>query len=68
MLLNDPLRPDEEHSKSLALDTRLGTISSYDPRRDNPVSFRKLTLEDIHWAQNSFEKNPNLKLVYPKST
>lgn len=64
--LNNPLRSNAEDSKSFSLDTRTGIISTYDPRKDNPLSFRKLTLEDIFWAQNSFENNSELKFIYPK--
>ncbi|MBX9924060.1 MAG: hypothetical protein K2Y01_08110 [Rhabdochlamydiaceae bacterium] len=62
---NNPLHSETEDSKSLALDTRSGEISTYDPLQDNPVSFRKLTHEDVLWAQQSFEQAPALKIIYP---
>jgi hypothetical protein len=65
---NDFLNTEKDNSKSLALDTRCGKISNYDPLKDNPRSFRKLSLEDIFWAKQSFEQTPDLKLIYPRIT
>ncbi|MBS3905295.1 MAG: hypothetical protein KGZ39_08225 [Simkania sp.] len=62
---SDPLESANDASRSIALDTRNGMIKDYDPLRDNPKNYRRLTTEDIHWARRSFDVLPQIKLVHP---
>ena len=55
---------ETDNSESLALDTRNGMMAEYDPLKNNPHNYRKLTREDMIWAQKSYEEAPRLKISY----
>lgn len=61
----DFLKSDADGSKSLYIDSRNGAMGPYDPLRDNPKYYRKLTVQDIQFAQESFEKKASVRLIYP---
>ncbi len=58
------LNTEDAPSESLSIDTRNGSLSTYDPLVDNPSHYRKLTPEDIELARKSFEENQSIKVVY----
>lgn len=61
----DPLKSENDPSKSLLIDTRDGLHREYDPLRDNPVHYRRLTMKDILHAQQSYEVRPRLRIAHP---
>ncbi len=62
ILSAEHLLSEESPSQSLSLDLRSGSFQAYDPLVNNPLHYRKLTVEDIFWAQHSFERSAQLKV------
>lgn len=60
----DQLESEAEDSKSLAIDTRSGATHDYDPLKDNPKRFRKLTMDDMLRAEQSYCVHAEIKIAY----